>query len=259
MEAGEKVRVMMKDSETNSKKDDPVWSVQDAAVVIAVVFAVRLVLSFFELNWLLDIGLLLSPRSPQLGTAFLGALIQTALILTPIIYFVRYKYDLSWSEVGLKRGSRGDWFWLGVKQGLALFVFIIVTGILISVFFPVDIKPQPIAELLGTARDWRGAAFAFLIASAAAPISEELYFRGFLYPALCKLTGRIPALLLAGSFFGLLHFDLWRFIPITMSGIWLNLLYEKTGSLYTSIIAHSTWNTLMTLMILLAGPYASAG
>jgi hypothetical protein len=61
--------------------------------------------------------------------------------------------------------------------------------------------------------------------------------------------GRIPALLIASSFFGLVHFDLIRFIPITLGGIWLTLLYEQTGSLYTSITAHAVWNTLMVLLI----------
>lgn len=247
---------MKNNVETKDVNDSPVWSIKDAVLVIAGVFAARLVVPFSKMDWLKDISLVVSPESPQLGAVFISALFQAALILAPIFYFIKFKYDLSWSEVGLKRSAIRDWFWVGMKQGLALFVFIIVTGILITALYPVHIKPQPIAEVLGTAREWRGIMLSFLVASVVAPVSEEIYFRGFFYPALRKIIGRVPALLLAASFFGLLHFDLLRFIPITLSGIWLTMLYEKTGSLYTSIIAHSTWNTLMTILIILASPYA---
>jgi len=237
----------------------PRWSVFEAVLVIAGVFAVRLVVPFSEMVWLKELSRALSPQSPQLGAAFIGALVQAALILAPIFYFVKIKYNLSWSEAGLKRGAIREWLWKGIKQGLVLFAVVTVVSIVITVIYPVNIKPQAIAKVLGSARDWQGVMLSFLVASFIGPVSEELYFRGFLYPALRKITGRIPALLLSGSFFGLLHLDPVRFIPITLGGIWLTLLYEKTGSLYTPIIAHSTWNTLMTVLLILAGPYTTAG
>jgi hypothetical protein len=40
-------------------------------------------------------------------------------------------------------------------------------------------------------------------------------------------------------------------IPLAFGGIWLNWLYEKSGSIYTSIIAHSVWNGIMTILIFL--------
>lgn len=236
--------------------NNPVWSLKDAALVIAVVLAARVVFIFSGMEWLKDLSRAVSPQSPLLGAAFISALLQVALILVPVYYVIRYKYDLSWREVGLKKSVVPGWFWLGIKQGMALFVFVIVTGTLITALYPVEIKPQPIAEVFGTARGWRGIMLSFFVASLAAPVSEEIYFRGFFYPALRKTMGRIPALLLAGSFFGLLHFDLLRFIPIALTGVWLTVLYEKTGSLYTSIIAHSTWNTLMTVMIIFVSSYA---
>ena len=246
---------MNDNAETKDINGGPAWSIKDAILVIAGIFAVRLAASFSKMDWLKDLSRAVSPESPLLGAAFISSLIQAILILAPVFYLLTYKYKLSWREVGLRGGNVRDWLWLGLKQGLALFVFIIVSATLITALFPMEIKPQPIAEVFGSARGLRGIILSFFVASLAAPVSEEIYFRGFFYPALRKITGRVPALLLASSFFGLLHFDLIRFIPITLTGIWLTLLYERTGSLYASIIAHSTWNTLMTLLIILAGPY----
>ncbi len=56
--------------------------------------------------------------------------------------------------------------------------------------------------------------------------------------------GKWKGILLTGTFFAAMHFDTMRFIPLLAGGVVLTWLYEQTDSLWTSIIAHATWNML---------------
>ncbi len=235
--------------EEELRSQSPGWSVLEALSVIIIVFAAGIFIPFKKMAWFEFLAVLVSSDNPLLGQVFWGGILQGGLFIALIAYFLRGRYDLPWSRVGLVADEENRWFWTGLKQGVVLFFLVVIIGVLITVLFPIRVEPQPIAEIIMSARNLREMLLPLFVASVVAPISEELYFRGFLYPALRNWLGRIPALIIASAFFGLVHFDLIRFIPITLGGIWLTLLYERTGSLYTSITAHAVWNTLMVLLI----------
>jgi membrane protease YdiL (CAAX protease family) len=79
-----------------------------------------------------------------------------------------------------------------------------------------------------------------------APFVEEVFFRGFLYRALRSSLPVIPAALLGGLIFGLVHLPSGpESVPVlAWFGLVLCLLYEKTGSIYPTIFLHSLLNTL---------------
>jgi len=61
-----------------------------------------------------------------------------------------------------------------------------------------------------------------------------------------------PAIILAGLLFGLAHFDLGRIIPLSVGGAILCYIYERTGSILTSALAHGIWNGVMALVVFLS-------
>lgn len=80
----------------------------------------------------------------------------------------------------------------------------------------------------------------------AAPISEELLFRGLIFGGIRKHMPRIAAALLAGLIFGALHAltGLSAVPPLIFFGFVLCLLYEKTGSIVPGIILHMLNNSV---------------
>ncbi|HEX6752701.1 MAG TPA: type II CAAX endopeptidase family protein [Solirubrobacterales bacterium] len=80
----------------------------------------------------------------------------------------------------------------------------------------------------------------------AAPISEELCFRGMLYGGLRERWPRIAAALLAGLIFGALHAltGLSAVPPLVAFGFVLCLLYERTGSIVPGIVLHMLNNSV---------------
>jgi membrane protease YdiL (CAAX protease family) len=123
-----------------------------------------------------------------------------------------------------------------------------------------------------------------------APVIEELLFRGVLYSSLkqMRLTGvarwlrkalyprlvwrghrrlaareraashRIGtrgsvllALVMSSVLFGIIHLNLMTLVPLTVLAMLLAILYEKTGNLLAPIIAHSLFNLVNFVALLL--------
>ena len=80
----------------------------------------------------------------------------------------------------------------------------------------------------------------------AAPVSEEVCFRGMLFGGLRRNLARIPAALLAGLIFGGLHAltGISAVPPLMAFGFILCLLYEKTGSIVPGILLHMLNNSV---------------
>jgi membrane protease YdiL (CAAX protease family) len=104
----------------------------------------------------------------------------------------------------------------------------------------------------------RGLGLALLgpIVVVAAPIGEELFFRGFLYQGLRRRFSVWPAAVLSGIFFGLVHLGGAAFLLIVPSltavGIGLALVFERRHSLLASIAAHAAFNVVGYLAIVLS-------
>ena len=83
----------------------------------------------------------------------------------------------------------------------------------------------------------------------AAPIGEEVCFRGMLFGGLRERLPRLPAALLGGLVFGGLHVltGLSAVPPLMAFGFILCLLYEKTGSIVPGILLHMLNNSVALL------------
>jgi len=76
----------------------------------------------------------------------------------------------------------------------------------------------------------------------AAPLGEELFFRGFALPALRRSWGVLTAVLVSGALFSLLHMDPVGFLGLMEIGILLAALRWWTGSLWAAVIGHAVNN-----------------
>jgi hypothetical protein len=76
----------------------------------------------------------------------------------------------------------------------------------------------------------------------AAPLGEEIFFRGFALPALRRSLGAVAAILVSGALFSLLHMDAVGFIGLMEIGVLLAALRWWSGSLWAAIIGHAANN-----------------
>ena len=91
-----------------------------------------------------------------------------------------------------------------------------------------------------------------VVAIVLAPISEEIIFRGILYPTVKRLGYPRLALWGVALLFAAIHASLPIFLPLFLLAVALTLLYEKTGNLLAPIAAHALFNALNFAMFFLA-------
>ena len=70
--------------------------------------------------------------------------------------------------------------------------------------------------------------FSFLLVVIAAPILEELIFRGILLDGLLKKYTPFKAILLSSFLFGFVHLNPWQFVTGLLIGIFSGWVYYKT-------------------------------
>ncbi|MDR1156526.1 MAG: CPBP family intramembrane metalloprotease [Bacteroidales bacterium] len=84
--------------------------------------------------------------------------------------------------------------------------------------------------------------FAFLLMVVAAPVFEELIFRGIILDGLLKQYSPMKSILLSALLFGIIHLNPWQFVTAVIIGVFAGWIYYKTRSLTLSVIIHATTN-----------------
>jgi uncharacterized protein len=84
-----------------------------------------------------------------------------------------------------------------------------------------------------------------------APFCEEVFFRGFLFPGLCRSMPVGWAIILSSLLFAIAHADPGSFAVLFIIGLALAYLRWRTNSLWPGIILHLTNNGLGALLIVL--------
>lgn len=92
--------------------------------------------------------------------------------------------------------------------------------------------------------------------SIAAPLGEELFFRGVMQRGLEPVLGIPRAIVVTAVIFSAFHFDPVGFMARFELGVLFGLLVWKSGSLWPAIGAHAANNALSSALFFAAGPDA---
>jgi membrane protease YdiL (CAAX protease family) len=141
------------------------------------------------------------------------------------------------AQLGLRRFKPSAWKWMLAAIG----AYLLFSIIYIAIFGAPHQKD--IAEDFGTVP------VQVLLIVVAAPISEEVCFRGMLFGGLRERLPRLAAALISGLIFGGLHATtgISAVPPLIIFGFVLALLYEKTGSIIPGILLHMLNNSVALL------------
>lgn len=125
--------------------------------------------------------------------------------------------------------------------------FIYLAQAVVSLFAGPDSAPQHIVIFLLENTGWRERAAVFLVAVVAAPVTEELLFRGCLYGILRGWAGRAAAVVGTSILFALIHGHAPSLPGLFVLAVALALVYERTGSLWAPIALHATFNGITVI------------
>jgi membrane protease YdiL (CAAX protease family) len=220
------------------------WSIRTIFKIIVLFMAAALALSLV----LAFVKTLIFPEvSPNL-LILVHTTIADILCISLVVYFVHHLGG-RWQDLGFKGGS----VWREVGVGLTAYVGILPLFLLVLValvvgahLFSYEPPPHALVEVFleEEARAPGLIVYSIFLACVVGPFLEEVFFRGFCYPAFKKRWGRGRALVLSAAFFGIIHQNIFAFVPIFVLGLILAYLYERSGSLVPSIALHVVHNSV---------------
>ncbi|GAB4498587.1 MAG: type II CAAX endopeptidase family protein [Anaerolineales bacterium] len=166
------------------------------------------------------------------------------LIPIAIIFLLR---KISWRELGFQTFSRNS---LSLGCGLLIAVYMVtIVNNLIMRALGVVTQADVISDLLSELDS--PYLFAFVTAIVA-PITEELFFRGFLFKGLRNKYGWVNALMFSSIIFALFHGQIATLIPTFLLGALFAYMYQRTESVYPGMILHFAINAMGVAVLLAA-------
>jgi membrane protease YdiL (CAAX protease family) len=123
----------------------------------------------------------------------------------------------------------------------------------ITFFHDLLVHPERQDILTRFPRTPTGVALLVLLAVVAAPLFEELFFRGFLFRGLTNSWGWVLGAAASSAAFGAAHAQLTIFVPLFALGFALCWVYKRTGSLWTAIAFHALFNAISVVVWVLSG------
>jgi uncharacterized protein len=147
----------------------------------------------------------------------------------------------SGAELGLRRPLHP-----AIKaSAIAYFAYIGCALVIAALIQP---EQEDVTRDLGADEGVLGSVAAGLLIIGVAPISEEIFFRGFMFKGLRRGTPFAAAALISAAIWGVFHYtgaDSWGVVlQLAVFGVALAWLYERTGSLWPPIAVHALNNAL---------------
>ena len=179
-----------------------------------------------------------------------------------VIYFIR-RSGGNWRDLWFRNTRFWKDIWVGIQGYLAilpLFIVALVSLLVVVQLFSIEPPPHPLVEVfLEEEKSPLVTIYSIFLACLVGPFLEEIFFRGFCYPALKNRWGKGWALVLTSAFFAAIHQNLFALIPVFILGLALGYLYEKRGTLTPSITLHIIHNSVFILYFFLAKHFLSQG
>ena len=204
-------------------------------VAVGVVFIGVAIVSAFDPN--LD---------SEAGTLIAQAVVAFALVGVAALFARISGPGGPLSSLGFRRAG---WGAIGLAFA-AWFAYVIVAAQIAPFLQP---EQQDVARDLGVDNGTASLIIAGLLIVVAAPVSEEVFFRGFMFAGLRRRIPLWPAAAISAAVWGALHLsggNIGVAVQLAIFGLLLAWLYEHTGSLWPPIVAHAFNNALaFTLLV----------
>ncbi len=223
------------------------WSARDAiiAVVFFIPISVMVAFVFFSFGALVSRLLFMSTPGYLQIISLGSASFVTSIAIT---WFV---------GIRMRGGTAADLgvtdfrIWLDVPLAvlgeIVAFVGLAVYALLLQSVAGLKVPEQDITSEFGLSTSGFALAFVFIVILA--PLGEELFFRGFVYPAFRKRWGVGLAMVGSSALFAIFHLHPLLFMPMFIIGMVLAVLVEYRRSLAPAVILHALNNVIALVVV----------
>ncbi len=234
-----------------SRREDPPWGGWD---VLLIVFVAMVAIALFSVT---AFGIAI--RTSAYHGATPAEVARDARIVIPVqsaayLVIVVFMYLMVQRGYGYRFWDAIRWHWpdngwaylLG-GVGLALAVEVV------STLLPIP-KSLPIEHFFTSAT---GAYLMGMFGISAAPLVEELFFRGFLYPVLARRLGMLFGIVLTAALFAMIHESQLGYawgpvLLLFIVGLALTITRARTRSVAAGFLVHVGYNLMLFVLLYLS-------
>ncbi|MEE9161358.1 MAG: type II CAAX endopeptidase family protein [Candidatus Neomarinimicrobiota bacterium] len=191
------------------------------------------------------VSLFIDPSSPDLNIPRWAVLLSGSLIIVPLVVILRRRGLPLAETLRLQPVAPSTWR-DALLIGFGVSILVDELDRLVAVAFPL---PEWVIQGMQFLTYSTPGEALLVVGGAvlAAPLVEELAFRGFFQGQLeAGLGDPTKAVLISSVFFMLMHFNPWWSLQIYLLGMVLGYLAWRTGSIWPSFVVHATNNALAT-------------
>ena len=191
-----------------------------------------------------------SGRATAITTAIIYLLMAIASIL--VLYF-SIKPFLPLPEGWFKLSLNGKLFLWGIGGYFCAVPLVIGVSLINQQIWQGRGGSNPLLEIVLNEGDTLALGIFFFTAAIAAPIFEEILFRGFLLPSLTRYMPVWGAIALSSLIFAAAHLSISEILPLSILGMVLGFVYTRSRNLLASMMVHSLWNSATMAGLLILG------
>ena len=186
-----------------------------------------------------------------LMVVLLGLAIQAAALIGAV-YLVAVRWrGLDWADLGLRPLPRG-WVLRAALATLLAFPVVGIVNLSIQSLMETPQSNPQFALVAPMGFSWPALIAMLAMVGVLVPVAEELFFRGLIYGWLRHRSGVVAAALVSAVFFAVPHGIFWLIPALTLLGLLLVFVYEKSGSLWAAALTHGLFNSITTIFLYLA-------
>ena len=229
---------------------DPVWSGWDVVMILVVA-----ILGIFAFGTLIGLALwathhpLVSASPAMVRVMLLAQALSYIVVLLFMRVLVVRHYRRRFAEAVHWHWPR-EYRWLGFLVG----------GMVLAVLVELASALLPIPKTLPIDRYFQNRSVAYIMALfgiSMAPLVEELFFRGFLYPVLARRLGIAFGVVLTAFGFALVHASqlasAWApLLILFMVGLVFTMVRVVTGNVAPGFLMHVGYNLMLFTMLYIA-------
>ena len=173
-----------------------------------------------------------------------------AMLLTYVLalYWI---IKMSKNKIKEKDGQILKWHFVKVPAKLLVIAAIITVALTVLTDPLTELIPMPESVEKIFKEMVQANVFSFLTLVVAAPVLEELFFRGIILDGFLKNYAPRKAIIWSAVIFGAAHMNPWQFVGAGLAGLLIGWVYYKTGSLIPGMLMHFV-NNLISYVVTLS-------
>lgn len=172
------------------------------------------------------------------------------LVIVAVYWFAVRRPGGSWQQVGLRSFASGWLPFLPILVVVQLLGMALINTQLVALFTGRQFENPQVEAITGGLRlTSKDLVLLLLLIAVIAPIAEELFFRGMLYPVLRRRWSPRWAIVANAMLFALVHFIPLLLPALFFIGLILAWVRERTQSIIPGILLHAMQNGLVVVAI----------